>query len=214
MTVAEKPIRIPRKLDIGAGAQKPANREWMTLDIVGTFRPDVLGSAYHLPFKDGSLEGIKCHHVLEHIPRDYFVFHWAPKADEFATDASGHVHLDGDDFAVIRAGSRSYIEARKGLVDVMNECWRVLEPDGQIWIEVPLFPTEEAIADPTHGSFLVSATFDYFLKCQAHSDDDGHLVLCREDHRRMYGIKPWKHVDKQRLNHARILGVVLEKIDE
>lgn len=188
MTVAEKPIRIPRKLDIGAGAQKPANREWMTLDIVGTFRPDVLGSAYHLPFKDGSLEGIKCHHVLEHIPRDYFVFHWA------AAD--------------------SYIEARKGLVDVMNECWRVLEPGGQLWIEVPLFPTEEAIADPTHGSFLVSATFDYFLKCQAHSDDDGHLVLCREDHRRMYGIKPWKHVDKQRLNHARILGVVLEKIDE
>lgn len=188
MTAIEKPVRIPRKLDLGAGNQPRENDDWTTLDIVATFRPDVLGSAYHLPYRDGALVGIKAHHVLEHIPRDYFIFHWRREA--------------------------SYIEARKGLVDVMNECWRVLQPAGQLWIEVPLFPTEEAIADPTHGSFLVSSTFDYFVVCPRHSDDLGHLYTCREDHRRMYGIKPWALRQRERMNHGRILGVILEKVGE
>lgn len=176
------------KLDIGAGNFHAQGEEWTTIDIVGTFRPDVLGDAHRLPYKDGSLRGIKCFHVLEHIPRDYFVFHWA--------------------------NQDSWIEARHGLVDVMNECWRVLQPGGEIWIEVPLFPTEEAIADPTHGSFLVSSTFDYFTLCENHTSDDAHAYTCRDDHRRMYGIKPWRIKQRERLNHARVLGVIMEKVTE
>lgn len=204
----EKPVRLQRKLDLGAGSQAPISDEWVSLDIVSTFRPDVLGSAYHLPFKDESLKAVKCHHVLEHIPRDYFVFHWEPKTDEVPGEAS---YLHG---YTIPAGSRSYIEARRGLVDVMNEMWRVLEVGGQAWIEVPVFPTEEAIADPTHGSFLVSSTFDYFNRCDNHTGDMGHLFICREDHRQMYGIKPWKISRREKVNHARILVVFMTKVAE
>jgi hypothetical protein len=177
-----------KKLDIGAGSQwaREQSDEWLALDIVSTFRPDVLGDAHRLPFADGSLKAIKCHHVLEHIPRDYFVFHWA--------------------------GQDSYIEARKGLVDVMNEMWRVLAVGGQVWLEYPLFPTEEAIADPTHGSFLTSNTLDYFTLCEQHTDDMAHLFTCREEHRQMYGCKPWRLVRRERVNHGRVLVAFMEKL--
>ncbi|MDP9192301.1 MAG: class I SAM-dependent methyltransferase [Acidobacteriota bacterium] len=201
----------PRKLDLGAGSQKPISDEWLSLDIVGTFRPNVLGSAYQLPFKDESLKAVKCHHVLEHIPRDYFVFHWEPKEDD---NRMWHNEDGTVDYANSLAGSKSYIESRHGLIDVMNEMWRVLEPGGQAWIEVPVFPTEEAIADPTHGSFLVSSTFDYFNRCDNHTEDMGHLFICREDHRQMYGIKPWKISRREKVNHARILVVFMTKVAE
>lgn len=180
---------MPSKLDLGAGNFQAEGKEWVTLDIVSTFRPNVLGSAYALPFADDSLSAVKCHHVLEHIPRDYFVFHWR--------------------------GEESYIEARHGLIDVMNEIWRVVKPGGEVWIEVPRFPSEEAIADPTHGSFLVMDTFNYFFRCDAHDPtDEVHQYTCREDHRQMYGIKPWKKKQAEHMNHARIIGVIAEKVTE
>jgi predicted SAM-dependent methyltransferase len=180
-------LAVRDKLDIGSGAQPLQSDEWIALDIVTTFRPNVLGDAHHLPFADASLKAVKAHHVLEHIPRDYFVFHWA--------------------------GVDSWIQARHGLIDVMNEIWRVLEPGGQLWVEVPLFPTEEAIADPTHGSFLVSSTFDYFTRCSNHVDALEHLYTCREDHRRMYGIKPWEISRRERVNHQRILVAFMTKLE-
>lgn len=177
-----------RKLDIGAGAEEKIGDEWVALDIVSTFRADVLGDAHRLPFADESFKAIKAHHVLEHIPRDYFVFHWA--------------------------GQDSYIEARKGLVDVMNEIWRVLQVGGQVWLEFPRYPTEEAIADPTHGSFLTSGTLTYFVRCEQHSADLAHLFTCREDHRQMYGIKPWRNVRTEHVNHGRIVVAFMEKLSE
>lgn len=179
---------LERKLDVGVGSQAHGGDDWVTLDIVATFRPTVMGDAHRLPFADDAFRAIKAHHVLEHIPRDYFVFHWR--------------------------GEASYIEARKGLVDVMNEIWRVLKPGGSVWIEVPLFPTEEAIADPTHGSFLTSGTFSYFDRCENHTADLVHLYTCREDHRQMYGIKPWNLTKSERVNHGRILVVFMTKVEE
>ena len=92
---------------------------------------------------------------------------------------------------------------RKFLVPVMNEIWRILEPEGRCWLELPLFPTEDAIADPTHVSFFVSATFDYFVK-------DGLF----EEQRQLYGIKPWAIQRRERLNYGRILYVLLRKVAE
>lgn len=206
----EKPHRVKRKLDIGAGTQEHQGAEWVTLDIVGTFRPDVLGDAHRLPFADGSLRAVKAHHVLEHIPRDYFVFHWEPGLPQCGLpDDHG-----GEQSLTILPGSRSYIEARKGLVDVMNEIWRVVEPGGSVWIEVPRFPAEEAIADPTHGSFFTPGTFDYFTRCDNHTADEAHRFSCRDDHRRMYGIKPWRITQREIVNYGRIIVVFMERLAE
>ena len=92
---------------------------------------------------------------------------------------------------------------RKFLVPVMNEMWRVLEPDGRCWLELPVFPTEDAIADPTHLSFFVSSTFDYFVK-------GGGF----EEQRLLYGIKPWALQRREKLNYGRILYVLLRKVSD
>lgn len=44
---------------------------------------------------------------------------------------------------------------------VINECWRVLVPDGTLEIIVPPFTHHNAVADPTHKSFWHSGTFSY-----------------------------------------------------
>lgn len=92
---------------------------------------------------------------------------------------------------------------RKFLVPVMNEVWRILEPEGRCWIEIPLFPTEDSVADPTHVSFFVSQTFDYFVK-------GGQF----EGQRQLYGIKPWAMQRREKLNYGRILYVLLRKVAE
>lgn len=65
-------------------------------------------------------------------------------------------------------------------IGVMNECHRVLQPGGELTVIVPLFPTWQAIADPTHVSWWVQASFAYFT---------GQLVAQAD-----YGIRYWTEI--------------------
>lgn len=84
---------------------------------------------------------------------------------------------------------------RRQLVPAMNEIWRVLEMDGLLDIEIPIFPYVEAVADPTHLQVLHSKTFDYFVQCRlAHDHGAGdNPIRCFEHQRRSYGIQPWRY---------------------
>jgi hypothetical protein len=66
-------------------------------------------------------------------------------------------------------------------IDTFNEVWRVLVPGGTFDVIVPLFPSWGAIADPTHVSFWVRQSFDYFT---------GAIVPGAD-----YGIRPWQWVE-------------------
>jgi ubiquinone/menaquinone biosynthesis C-methylase UbiE len=48
------------------------------------------------------------------------------------------------------------------VISVMDECWRVTKQNGKMEIGVPMFPSEEAIADPTHKRYFVPLSFSYF----------------------------------------------------
>jgi SAM-dependent methyltransferase len=105
-----------------------------------------------------------------------------PFADEtFATLNCSHIleHID-----------------RSRLVDVMNEMHRVLEPWGELRIEIPVAPHWKAFADPTHVSYLVPQTFIYF----AGADMFGY--------RKLYGIRPWMFPP-----HVYVDGVMQFKAD-
>lgn len=90
---------------------------------------------------------------------------------------------------------------REQLVSTMNEWWRVLKVGGILDIEVPITPSEDAFADPTHVSFFVPKTFAYFTR------DHGH-----EEHRVLYDIKPWKMLHRSRMGANSILRVILKKV--
>ena len=91
---------------------------------------------------------------------------------------------------------------REYLIPVMNEAHRVLKPKGKVRIEVPVFPFWTAIADPTHVSFFVSQTFDYFT--------EDHQGI--GDYKVLYGIKTWRNKSSVRLCNGEILGVEMEKV--
>ena len=91
---------------------------------------------------------------------------------------------------------------REFLVQTVNECHRVAELQGELEIEVPIFPSDDAMADPTHVSFFVPRTFDYFV------DGKGF-----DEHRRLYGIAPWKYIDKERLGFNTIINVRLQRCE-
>jgi len=89
---------------------------------------------------------------------------------------------------------------REDLIQTMNECHRIAETGAEVEIEVPIFPSDDAMADPTHVSFFVPRTFDYFV------DGHGH-----DEHRRLYGITPWRYIDKERLGMNSVLHLRLAK---
>lgn len=75
-----------------------------------------------------------------------------------------------------------HIPAGQERIDTFNEVWRVLQPGGTFVITVPLFVPGrwEAIADPTHVSFWVKESFDYFTGEFSGAAD--------------YGIRPWEMI--------------------
>jgi predicted SAM-dependent methyltransferase len=48
------------------------------------------------------------------------------------------------------------------LVDVLNECWRILRPGGKLVVKYPLYTSPTIHEDPTHRWFWGPAVFDFF----------------------------------------------------
>lgn len=67
---------------------------------------------------------------------------------------------------------------------LVNDCWRVLKKDGSMYIEVPKFPHEDSVKDPTHVRFFADETFVGYLS----NYPKGKLFP-------QYKIKPWDIVD-------------------
>ena len=70
------------------------------------------------------------------------------------------------------------LEHLHNLIPFLKECYRVLKHGGALYVEVPKFPSDAAIADPTHVRYFVDETFKYITEY--------------EGARKMYGIDSWK----------------------
>ena len=60
-------------------------------------------------------------------------------------------------------------------IQLMNEIWRVLEPNGLFYGVTPAYPSHKSFVDPTHVNFISKKTHEYFV---------GNSPLAR-----MYGFK-------------------------
>ncbi len=47
-------------------------------------------------------------------------------------------------------------------INLMNEIWRVLSPQGRLLAVTPAFPSPLAFADPTHVNYITQGTHEYF----------------------------------------------------
>lgn len=73
---------------------------------------------------------------------------------------------------------------------LMNECHRVLKPNGTLQVHVPCYPASEVFHDPTHVRVFTDKTFQYF-----HGGTFLH-THCGES----YGYKPWNRLLQKRIN--------------
>jgi SAM-dependent methyltransferase len=88
-------------------------------------------------------------------------------------------------------------DRRFAFVELMNEIWRTLKPNGIFFSETPIFPYSSVFRDPTHVNILTEETFPLYF-------DDVNRVAA------MYGFKGSFKVLHQFINEP-FLIVVLQK---
>ena len=93
------------------------------------------------PFNDNSVSVIWASHILEHIPHIVGVAPGLP--GKLAAEYADEVAQSDGWFVFFR------------------ECWRVLEPDGLIYIRCPYGLSIPGISDPTHTRYITPGSFGY-----------------------------------------------------
>ncbi|WP_333674854.1 class I SAM-dependent methyltransferase [Glutamicibacter sp.] len=133
----------PLKLHLACGQQK--REGYVGVDIVKTATTDVVADlmAFPLPWKDGEVSEIICEHFLEHIPNCNY-------GEITRFEPNGNLSYNNSEF-----------NGKDFLIVFMNECYRILKPDGVMKVVVPAAPGERAFQDPTHRRFLPRTFWAY-----------------------------------------------------
>ena len=82
-------------------------------------------------------------------------------------------------------------------VAVINEIWRVCRASGKVEVTVPVFPSPDAVSDPTHARYFTENTFNYL---------DRNSDFYKE-YGRSYGFRPFDI--RHRRKHAGGIEVVM-----
>lgn len=98
------------------------------------------------------------------------------------------------------SGVLEQIGPNEELIHALNECWRVLKPDGEIQIVVPNAKHAIAHRDPMDIRKFTIPTFNYFIKGLQEYEDYGSV----------YGFKPWSDLSIIE-NQRHILTVTMYK---
>lgn len=77
------------------------------------------------------------------------------------------------DGSVDRVAANHIFEHVDDPVGFVGEAWRVLEPGGQLGVEVPHWRHPDAFTDPTHRRFCTPQTFDYWCRGTVLGDVQG-----------------------------------------
>jgi SAM-dependent methyltransferase len=128
-----------RHLDIGCG-EKPRN-PYGRKELYGI---DVAVKNPSERFREGNL-------ALEPIPFP----------DNYFQSVSAYDFLEHVPRILGRANGTG---TRLPFVELMNEIWRVLAPNGVLYAQTPAYPNAAAFCDPTHVNFITFDTSMYFTR--------------------------------------------------
>lgn len=72
-----------------------------------------------------------------------------------------------------RVLQKSEFETRFPFIELMDEIWRVLKPNGFFYAVTPAYPNAEAFQDPTHVNIITSKTHLYFCEAKLYGENYG-----------------------------------------
>lgn len=107
--------------------------------------------------------------------------------------------LPFDDESIDEIFSSHFMEHLGGedVFFVINECWRVLKPNGILIIIVPYIGVQEAFCDPMHKSYWSKRSAMYITTL----------------FRKRYGVKPFKVIENKIVKDFH-LYIKLQKVEE
>lgn len=96
------------------------------------------------------------------------------------------------DNSVVEIHADNFLEHIQNVVDVMNDCHRVITDDGLFVIKVPKAGTVADFKDPTHKTHFLKETFQYF-----------DIDVAEEDRQPDYGQKKWRIISLEEVDVGR-----------
>jgi Glycosyltransferase like family len=147
-----------RRVDIGCGECPADGHEGMDVADLPVVKHVHNINNFPWPFEPGSLAGINCSHVVEHI---YELF-WHPEPVAPICMPPG---ADPDEYEWTRHLTAFQVDGRSVclFMKFFDEVHRVLAPGGTAKIQVPHGRSSRAFQDPTHRRFLQEASFLLYL---------------------------------------------------
>jgi predicted SAM-dependent methyltransferase len=142
------------KLNLACGSLRVD--DYFGIDIIKTDAVDAVMDLQSYPWDiaSDSAEEIICAHYVEHIPMDSL----SPKLLEAIFTSLDFKELR-DKVDVLYSNP-----PKDGLIQFMEEIWRILKPGGKLYITCPHFNSEATWQDPTHRRAITESTFFYFNK--------------------------------------------------
>jgi predicted SAM-dependent methyltransferase len=152
---------VSLKIDLGCGQNPREGFEGADRVAGPTVKHVVNLFRYPWPWADNSIEQLNASHFIEHIP-------------------DVEVEADGT--------TAEWGEGQDALLRFFDECYRVLIPDGWLFLQWPSLRSNRAFQDPTHRRFIPEATMGYLdrdwrvsqkldhynVKCHFKAFDVGH----------------------------------------
>src|SRR6185295_223721 len=156
---------VTRRLDLACGQNVREGFEGV--DIWPGAQHVVDLQRYPWPFEDESVLELNTSHYIEHIPMEMVMSGRACGKCGGLGALLGALHqipIPSDVQGAIPCpdcrGSGG-LAKKDALFAFFDECWRILAPDGWLFVTVPAHRNDRAFQDPTHRRFITAQTFLY-----------------------------------------------------